>query len=182
MTGLCHGHIDVTKTKDESVILKREKGAVVANAKLKSYTVITQDNLESFHFHGDQLTFPATSALVVPNDEKSKIILFGRYQAHPKNMQLIQPRHFVQELILSILRIKPYARYHYCYGQRFDADDDCTRILVVNSLKGKRNNDYFSPGLQPYGDQWVYCCRNPYHCRCECSLSECSIHADMVAV
>ena len=80
--------------------------AVVANAKLKTYTVITQSNLKSFHFHGDQSTFPATSAIVVPNDEKSKTILLGRYQTHPENTQLIQPRNVVQELILSILRIK----------------------------------------------------------------------------
>lgn len=106
MTGLCHGHKDLAKTDDETVIIKREKNAVIANAKLKTYTVITSDNVNSFHFHGDQKTFPATSALVVPNDEKSKNILLGRYQAHPKNMQLIQPRNVVQELILSILRIK----------------------------------------------------------------------------
>jgi len=52
MTGLCHGHKDITKTSDESVIIKREKGTVVANAKLKTYTVINQENLKSFHFHG----------------------------------------------------------------------------------------------------------------------------------
>jgi putative ABC transport system permease protein len=106
MAGLCHGHKDLTKTDDETVILERQKNAVIANAKLKTYTAITTDNLKSFHFHGDQMTFPATSALVVPDGEKSETILLGRYQAHPENMQLIQPRHVVQELILSILRIK----------------------------------------------------------------------------
>ncbi len=106
MTGLCHGHKDLAKTDDETVIIKREKNAVIANAKLKTYTVITQENLKSFHFHGSQTTFPATSAIVVPHDEKSKTILLGRYQEHPKNMQLIQPKMVVQELILSILRIK----------------------------------------------------------------------------
>ena len=106
MTGKCHGHKDLAKTDDESVIIKREKSSVVANAKLKTYTVITQENLKSFHFHGDQSAFPATSAIVVPNDEKSKTILLGRYQAHLNNIQLIQPRQVVQELISSILRIK----------------------------------------------------------------------------
>ncbi|MBE9529959.1 MAG: ABC transporter permease, partial [Proteobacteria bacterium] len=106
MTGLCHGHKDLANTDDETVVIKRENNVVTANAKLKTYTVINPDNLKSFHFHGDQKTFPATSALVVPNDEKSKTILLGRYQAHPENMQLIEPRNVVQELILSILRIK----------------------------------------------------------------------------
>ncbi len=106
MTGLWHGHEDLANTEDESVIITREKGAVVANAKLRTYTVITPENVKSFHFHGDRMNFPATSALVVPDDEKSKTILLGRYQAHPENMQLIQPKIVVQELILSILRIK----------------------------------------------------------------------------
>ena len=106
MTGMFHGHKDLAKTEDKSVIIKREKGSVVANAKLKTYTVITQDNLKSFHFHGSQTTFPATSAIVVPEDAKSKTILLGRHQEHPENMQLIQPKMVVQELILSILRIK----------------------------------------------------------------------------
>ena len=106
MTGLCHGHKDLTKTKDESVIIKREKGTVVANAKLKTYTVITQDNLKSFHFHGGESTFPATSAIVVPQDEKSKTILLGRYQNNHQNLQLINPKMVVQELISSILRMK----------------------------------------------------------------------------
>jgi putative ABC transport system permease protein len=106
MTGKCHGHMDLTKTDDESVILKRKQGVVVGNAKLKTYTVITAENLKSFHFHGDQSTFPATSAIVIPDDEKSKTILLGRYQENPKNIQLIQPKAVVQELISSILRIK----------------------------------------------------------------------------
>lgn len=106
MTGLCHGHEDLAKTNDETVIIKREKGSVVANAKLKTYTVITKDNLKSFHFHGSESTFPATSAIVVPGDEKSKAILLGRYLEYPGNIQLIQPKQVVQELILSILRIK----------------------------------------------------------------------------
>lgn len=106
MAGLCHGHKDLAKTDDETVIIMRENNAVIANAKLETYTVITPDNLNSFHFHGDQETFPATSALVVPDDKKSETILLGRYQAHPKNIQIIQPKNVVQELILSILRIK----------------------------------------------------------------------------
>jgi len=106
MTGKCHGHEDLTKTNDKTVIIKSEKNAIVANAKLKTYTVITQENLKSFHFHGDPLTFPATAAIVVPDDEKSKTILLGRYQGSLENIQLIQPKAVIQELISSILRIK----------------------------------------------------------------------------
>ena len=47
--GLGHGHEDVTKTTDNSVILKRDKGNVTANAKLMQYTEITEENIDSFH-------------------------------------------------------------------------------------------------------------------------------------
>ena len=46
------------------------------------------------------------AALVVPKDDKSKTILLGRYQKHPENIQIIQPKDVVQELIKSILRLK----------------------------------------------------------------------------
>ena len=106
MAGLCHGHQDLAKTGDETVIIKRDKNKVTANSNLKTYTVNTEENLDSFHVHGDPETFPATAAVVVPNDEKSKTILLGRYQGYPDGIQLIQPRAVVQQLIASILRIK----------------------------------------------------------------------------
>ena len=46
--GLGHGHKDVTRTTDSSVILKKEEGNVTANAKLIQYAEITEDNIDSF--------------------------------------------------------------------------------------------------------------------------------------
>jgi len=106
MAGLCHGHEDLAETKDASVILKREENAVVGSPKVRTFAVITPDNMKSFHFHGDTENFPISSAIVVPHDHKSKAILLGRYQEHPENLLLIQPRKVIQELIESIFRIK----------------------------------------------------------------------------
>ena len=49
--GLGHGHKDVNNTLDSSVILKRDKSNVTANAKLMEYTEITEENVKSFHLH-----------------------------------------------------------------------------------------------------------------------------------
>ncbi|MBW2998706.1 ABC transporter permease [Candidatus Woesearchaeota archaeon] len=103
MTGKFHGHEDLSETQDESVILTRDEEVVVGNAKLKTYNVITQENLKSFHFHGNKSSFPVTSAIIIPNSEKAKDILLGRPRG---NLQLIQPKEIVQELIDSIMRIK----------------------------------------------------------------------------
>lgn len=106
MGGLFHGHQDLTKTQDASVILKRKDNLVVGNAKLRTYSAITAANLKSFHFHGDVSTFPISAAIVIANDHKAETILLGRYQSHPGSIQLIRPKQVVQQLILSIFRIK----------------------------------------------------------------------------
>jgi putative ABC transport system permease protein len=77
--GLGHGHEDVTRTRDTTVILDRTDTNVTANAKLLHYNQITEENLDSFHFHGDTSIYPITAVLAVPHDEKSGTILRGRY-------------------------------------------------------------------------------------------------------
>lgn len=106
IAGLGHGHEDLTKTADASVILKSESGAVTANAKLNTYIEITRENVGSFHFHGENNAFPISSAIVVPDDEKAKALLLGRYQAKTQPLQLIRPPVIMKELIDAIFRIK----------------------------------------------------------------------------
>ena len=51
--GLGHGHEDVTRITDPTLILKRTEDNVAATAKLFQYTEISEKNLDSFHFHGN---------------------------------------------------------------------------------------------------------------------------------
>jgi putative ABC transport system permease protein len=104
--GLMHGHQDVTKTKDESVILKKKKGNVTANAKLFQYMEITKENLDSFHFHGDPSGYPLTAVIAVPYDEKSGTILRGRYLSEEEKHQMVKPRDVIDGLLQNIFRIK----------------------------------------------------------------------------
>ena len=104
--GLGHGHEDVTKTRDSSVILERNAQNVTANAKLFMYNEITEENADSFHFHGDTRDFPINSILFVPNDQKSLTILRGRFEANELPHQAVVPREVVANLLESIFRIK----------------------------------------------------------------------------
>jgi putative ABC transport system permease protein len=104
--GLGHGHEDVTKTTDSSVILKREKGNVTANAKLMQYTEITEENIDSFHLHGDPAEFPLTAVLALPYDEKSGTILQGRYLEKETPYQIVRPREVIDTLMANIFKIR----------------------------------------------------------------------------
>jgi putative ABC transport system permease protein len=104
--GLGHGHQDVTRTRDSTVILKRTEGNVAANAKLFHYTEITEDNLDGFHFHGDTSIYPITAVIAVPNDEKDGTLLRGRYLERDNAEQIILPAEVIDGLLQNIFRIR----------------------------------------------------------------------------
>jgi putative ABC transport system permease protein len=104
--GLGHGHEDVTRTRDSSVILKRTEGNVAANAKLFHYTEIKEENLGGFHFHGDTSIYPVTAVIAVPHDEKSGTLLRGRYLEQNEPQQIIEPAEVIDGLLQNIFRIR----------------------------------------------------------------------------
>jgi len=104
--GLGHGHQDVTRTRDSSVVLKRTDGNVAANAKLFHYTEINDDNLDGFHFHGDTSIYPVTAVIAVPDDEKSGTLLRGRYLERDDAQQIILPGEVIDGLLQNIFRIR----------------------------------------------------------------------------
>lgn len=104
--GLGHGHQDVARTRDSSVILKREGGNVAANAKLFHYTEIDAENLDSFHFHGDTSIYPVTAVIAVPYDDKSGTLLRGRYLNGEDLEQIIRPAEVIDGLLQNIFRIR----------------------------------------------------------------------------
>jgi putative ABC transport system permease protein len=104
--GLGHGHQDLTKTLDQSVILNRDSSNVTANAKLFMYNEITKGNLDSFHFHGSTEDYPITSIIFVPKDIKSGTILRGKFEAREIPNQIVVPSKVVETLLQSIFRIK----------------------------------------------------------------------------
>lgn len=104
--GLGHGHINITRTKDSSVVLEKTDENVIANAKLMEYTEITEQNMDSFHFHGAPDQFPISSVIALPRDEKSQAILLGRYLTENLEYQMIRPEQIIEGLLENIFRIK----------------------------------------------------------------------------
>jgi len=103
--GLGHGHEDLSRTRDSSVILNRSEDSVTANAKLFQYTEITEENMEGFHFHGDASIYPLTALLVVPDDAKAATLLRGRYLEN-QQYHIVRPTEVIQGLMQNIFRIK----------------------------------------------------------------------------
>jgi putative ABC transport system permease protein len=103
--GLGHGHEDLARTRDSSVILQRSANSVTANAKLFQYTEINRDNIDGFHFHGDTSIYPVTAVIAVPGDAKAATLLRGRYLDHER-YHIVRPSEVIEGLLENIFRIK----------------------------------------------------------------------------
>jgi putative ABC transport system permease protein len=104
--GLGHGHQDVTKINDQTLILKKTETNVAATAKLYHYQEITEDTIDSFHFHGDTSIYPVTAVIAVPYTTKSGAILRGRYLSKEETHQIVRPQEVIDGLLKNIFRIK----------------------------------------------------------------------------
>lgn len=99
--GIGHGHEDVVTAAQVAA-----GSEAVSNAAVVQYQRITEDNIESFHFHGSQDNFPTSAVMVVPNDTRAGTILKGRYLDGENPTQLIEPASVIQGLVDRIFRIK----------------------------------------------------------------------------
>lgn len=106
IAGLAHGHRDVTVPTEADGVLSREEGNVVANASVLSYTEITPDNIDSFHFHGEPATFPIDAVVVVPRDRRSGVMLRGRYAEPGAPVQMAVPRLVVDDLVETMFSVR----------------------------------------------------------------------------
>ncbi len=104
--GLVHGHQDVSRVKDETLIMQRTRTGVVASPKLFQYNEVTADNIDSFHFHGDADEYPLTAVIAVPHDVKSSTILRGRYLQDEALHRVVLPDKVIDGLLQNIFRIK----------------------------------------------------------------------------
>jgi putative ABC transport system permease protein len=106
--GLVHGHQDLSQPEAVSGVLKREGDTITANASVVQFNEITEDNIDSFHFHGDQSDYPISAIIAVPNDQKSSTILMGRYEGEEERSQIVQPSTVMNELLDTILTIQGF--------------------------------------------------------------------------
>lgn len=88
-----------------AAVLSRRDGVVTANASLTQYAEITRDNISAFHFHGSAESFPLTSVIAVPTDQKNATLLRGRYQDN----DLLETVFAVQNYVILGLAILSFA-------------------------------------------------------------------------
>lgn len=109
IAGLAHGHEDVTSAEDgDARVLRREGENVVANASVLSYTEITPENMDSFHFHGDPKAFPIDAVLAVPASFKDSVLLRGRYEEEGDAVQMVVPTEVVEELLATMFSVRDW--------------------------------------------------------------------------
>jgi putative ABC transport system permease protein len=108
IAGLAHGHMDMAAPEAESGVLRRQGRNLVANAAVLSYTEITPDNIDSFHFHGDPAGFPVDAVIAVPDDRKSSIMLRGRYETRQDTVQMVVPLRVINGLLDTVFSVRNF--------------------------------------------------------------------------
>jgi putative ABC transport system permease protein len=103
--GLGHGHQDLDRPEAVGAVLSREGGRITANASVVQYNQITDENIDSFHFHGDLSAFPITAVIADPVSPKSATLLLGRYESG-ETLQVARPRLVMDELLATILTVQ----------------------------------------------------------------------------
>jgi len=106
--GLAHGHQDLSQPEAAPQVLRRDEGQVVGNASVVQFNEITDENIASFHFHGDPDEFPITAVLALPNDAKSSALLRGRYENPEERNQIVRPLGVMNELLDTVLTVERF--------------------------------------------------------------------------
>jgi len=105
--GLGHGHTDLAEPEAGAAVLSRRDNVVTANASLSQYAEITPENISAFHFHGSDETFPLTSIIAVPPDQKNATLLRGRYHDN-ELLQLVLPGKVLDDLLETVFAVQNY--------------------------------------------------------------------------
>ncbi|MDD5035539.1 MAG: hypothetical protein PHE55_12360 [Methylococcaceae bacterium] len=98
MEGLGHGHAEAASSPFDPADL-------AADAKRVTYTEITPENLDSFHFHGDPANYPISAVIALPHDHKSGVLLRGRYLSAEDAAQIVLPLESTRGLLQNIFRV-----------------------------------------------------------------------------
>jgi len=103
--GLVHGHQDLAAPEAASAVLDRQGDTITANASVVQYNEISEENIDSFHFHGDLSGYPLTAVLAVPESDKSGVILMGRYEGEQEPIQIVRPIAVMDDLLDTVFTV-----------------------------------------------------------------------------
>ena len=105
--GIGHGHLDARSVTDPAMLRGASQDNLVMSGAVVQYTEITAEDLDSFHFHGDEETFPITAVIALPRDAKSATILKARYRL-AEDAQAVVPRKVVRQMMDIVFRVKRF--------------------------------------------------------------------------
>lgn len=79
---------------------------------VKKHLEITEENVDSFHYHEDPGTFPLTAMLIQPDGKKVQALLLSDYQDHP-SLQVLKSPDVMAELMHMVLRVRDFLDAHH---------------------------------------------------------------------
>lgn len=104
VAGIGHGHMDA-RDVDPQNVLSSDEESVVVGAGVTPFVEITDENIDSFHFHGDEGDRPLTCLLVFPRDDRAETLLLGRYQGRD-DVQAIRTAEIIDRLVSTVFRVQ----------------------------------------------------------------------------
>lgn len=106
ISGLAHGHENITEKIGDSLVLSKTDSMAIVSPAVLSYTEITEENINSFHFHGNPDDFPIDAILVNPKDKRSALIFQGRLENTEGKIQIVKPTTIIADLVSTVVSVK----------------------------------------------------------------------------
>ena len=80
---------------------------MTASAAVLPFTEITAENIDSFHFHGREETYPISTVIAKPDSRKDQTLLLGRYASvRTESAQCVKPTEVVDDLMSIVFRVE----------------------------------------------------------------------------
>ncbi len=105
VSGEGHGHLQIDPEKDFNLILENKTSHVVASAAVVEAVEVTEENEDSFHFHGDQDDLPLTAILLDAPDRQGATILRSRFRRN-EELQTIDSIDELNKFLGIVMRAK----------------------------------------------------------------------------
>lgn len=104
ISGKAHGHEDLSNTAPGNLLQNSDSSVLVASAAVLSYTEITEENRESFHFHGNPDTYPIDAIIVRPEDRKESLEIRSEFELTPEYRAVV-PGSVIGDLIATLFTV-----------------------------------------------------------------------------
>lgn len=104
--GRMHGHADPVALP-EAAVFGRDGELFLLAEGIREHTEVTEENLASFHLHGDAASLPVSALLAFPEDPRASVLLASRAASDPQ-LQAVAPAEAIEELLDAVVRLKRF--------------------------------------------------------------------------